>query len=89
MLRAYLVSLWAWIRRLSRDLLALPFFLAAIVSAAATIQIIRLDILPDFVVASIVAPLFIGLLSLVPRIGGALSLGGSIGAGIGLVALIV
>lgn len=89
MLRSYFISLWAWLRQLSRNPLAAPFLLAAGAGAAAAIQMIRWDVLPDIVLASIVAPIFIALMSLIPRIGGALSLGGSIGAGVGIATMIV
>lgn len=89
MRRQQIVSLRAWLKRLVHHPLAVPFLLAALAGAATTIQVVRSGIIPDFVLASIVAPILIGLLSLVPRIGGALSLGVSIGAGIGLVAVVV
>jgi len=90
MLRSTLKHLWAWLNRLMRDPLAiLAFVLAVVVGGGATFLVLWMSALLGLIFALVGIPVIFGLLSFVPRVGGALSLGGNIGTGIVLVALIV
>ncbi|QIG47432.1 hypothetical protein G5V57_06595 [Nordella sp. HKS 07] len=90
MLRSSLKHLWAWLNRVMRDPLALlAFVLAVVVGGGATFLVLWMSALLGLIFALVGIPVVFGLLSFVPRVGGALSLSGNIGAGIVLVALIV
>lgn len=79
------VRLWTWLRRLPPHPLALPFILAFVVGTAVTLVVDRSGFISITVFGYIAAPLLVGLLTLVPRIGGALSLGASVGVALGFV----
>lgn len=88
--RRYLISLRAWLARLLRDPLAiLAFVLALVVGSGATFLALWVSALLGLLFALVGVPLIFGLLSFVPRIGGALSLGGNVGAGLTLATLIL
>ena len=81
MLRTILVSLRAWlVRRLANPLDVPAFILAFAASAGATFLLLSTWALPGLIFALVGVPVLFGLMSLVPRVGGALSLGGNIGA---------
>lgn len=88
MLRSTLISLWAWLARRLSDPLAIPaFVLAFAVSAGATFLLLSTWALLGLIFALVGVPVLFGLVSFVPRVGGALSLGGNIGAAFVLAAL--
>lgn len=86
----YLTSLRARFAKLFGDPLALlAFVLALVIGGGATFLALLISALWGLVFALVGIPLIFGLMSLVPRIGGALSLGGNVGAGITLATLIL
>lgn len=88
--RSYIIPLRAWLASLLRDPLAmLAFFLALIAGGGATFVALWTSAIMGMIFALIGIPLIFGLMSFVPRIGGALSLGGNVGAGLVLAALIL
>lgn len=90
MLRSCLNYLLMWIKSLSRDPLSLiSFLLAALTAGGATMMVLWMSALFGLVFALVGIPIIFGLLSLVPRIGGALSLGGNVGAAIILAVLLI
>lgn len=81
MLRSTLLSLRAWLVRWRANPLEVPaFVLAFAVSGGATFLLLSTWALLGLVFALGGVPVLFGLMSLVPRVGGALSLGGNIGA---------
>jgi len=80
MLRKTLFSLWAWLARRLSDPLAIPaFVLAFAAGGAATFLLLSKSALLGLIFALVGVPVLFGLMSLVPRVGGALSLGGNVG----------
>lgn len=87
---SFLPSIWVWIKgRLGEPLSVLAFLMATALGGGATF--VALWILPigGLVFALVGIPVIFGLASFVPRVGGALSLGGNLGAGVALVAVLV
>ncbi len=81
MLRSILVSLRVWlVRRLANPFEVPAFVLAFAASAGATFLLLSTWALLGLIFALVGVPVLFGLMSLVPRVGGALSLGGNIGA---------
>ncbi|MFZ5677469.1 MAG: hypothetical protein ACOZAM_31280 [Pseudomonadota bacterium] len=83
-------SLWAWIkRRLSDPVALLAFLLALALGGLATFAAFWISALGGLAFALAGIPVIFGLASFVPRVGGALSLGGNLGAALVLGALLV
>lgn len=87
---SFLPSIWPWIKeRLGEPLAILAFLLAIALGGGATFGALWMSPIGGLVFALVGIPILFGLASFVPRVGGALSLGGNLGAGAALVAVLV
>lgn len=79
-----------WVKsRLGEPLAILAFLLAIALGGGATFIAFWISAGGGLVFALVGIPIIFGLASFVPRVGGALSLGGNLGAGAALVAVLV
>lgn len=83
-------SILPWFReRLGEPLAIVAFLVAIALGGVTTLGALWMSPLGGLVFALVGIPVLFGLASFVPRVGGALSLGGNLGAGAVLVAVLV